>query len=262
MKLINNLATFESGKAGNQAIIFIHGFPFDHRMWVNQTTALEDNYHCIAYDIRGLGQSSPGDGQFTMEMFADDLFAITEKLKLNRPVICGLSMGGYIALRAIEKDQSKFRGIILCDTKAEADDNEGKLKRAAVVKRINEEGVKPYIADFLPTCFSDISMTEMPDVYEVILQRSLGLSAAGIKGCLIAMAGRTDTSQFLSKIEIPALVLCGSNDKFVTPDAMRKMAEKIKNAEFGVAPRAGHISPIENPEFVNDMIKGFLSRLG
>lgn len=261
MKLENNIIAHEYGDKNKIPVVFIHGFPFDNRMWINQVKFLEKDYHCVVYDVRGLGESEAGDGQFTMEMFVEDLFGVMDEMKLDRPVVCGLSMGGYIALRAVERDQSKFRGLILCDTKAEADNNEGKLKRAAGVKRINvEEGTRGYLTDFMPTTFSDISIEELRDVYEAVLDRALVYDPKGIKGCLLAMAGRTDTADFLGKITIPTLVLCGSLDKFSPPEQMRAMAEKIKDAEFAVAPKAGHVPPLENPDFVNDIISGFLKR--
>ena len=130
-KTINDLNIYLDGDDKKQPIIFVHGFPFDHFMWDEQVKALGGDYYCIRYDIRGLGSSPAGDGQFTMEMFVDDLEKVIEELKLTKPILCGLSMGGYISLRAIERMQEKFSALILCDTKSAADDNEGKLKRAA-----------------------------------------------------------------------------------------------------------------------------------
>lgn len=100
---INNLSVFTSGNTNNKSIIFVHGFPFDHRMWDEQIEEQSKDYYCITYDIRGLGESHAGDGQFTMESFVDDLETILNELKLKLPVLCGLSMGGYISLRAIER---------------------------------------------------------------------------------------------------------------------------------------------------------------
>ncbi len=125
---INNLSVFTFGNNNNKPIIFVHGFPFDHRMWDSQIEELSRDYYCITYDIRGLGESPAGNGQFTMESFVDDLETIIDELKLKLPVLCGLSMGGYISLRAMERMEKRFRALILCDTKALADDNTGKLK--------------------------------------------------------------------------------------------------------------------------------------
>ncbi|HEX2869438.1 MAG TPA: alpha/beta hydrolase [Ignavibacteriales bacterium] len=260
MKMINGIAVFEDGHKNNKPLVFIHGFPFDHTMWRNQVEFLKQNYYCITYDIRGLGQSEPGDGQYTIDGFADDLFQIIDELKLIKPVICGLSMGGYIALRALERDQARFGGVVLMSTKAQADDNAGKLKRAEGIKKINSRGIEEFIAGFVPNCFGDIAQTEMKDMYEDTLQKSMKSSPAGVKGCLLAMAGRTDTDTFLEKIEIPALVLPGSIDKLIPADVMRRMSEKIKDSEFAAAPRAGHLTPLENPDFVNDVLAGFLNR--
>ena len=99
---INNLSVIKSVNTNYKSIIFVHGFPFDHRMWDAQIEALSKDYYCISYDIRGLGESPAGEGQFTMESFVDDLETIIDELKLNLPVLCGLSMGGYIALRAMD----------------------------------------------------------------------------------------------------------------------------------------------------------------
>ncbi len=262
MKLkVNGLSVNAEGDKNNQAVIFLHGFPFDSHMWHNQIERLKDNFYCVAYDLRGLGESPAGDGQFTMEMFVDDLFAVIKEMQLNKPVICGLSMGGYIALRALERDQHAFKAAILCSTKSEEDDNAGKLKRAAGVAAINKEGVEKFCEGLLPNTFSDISITESKEVYDDTMTRAKKSSPLGVKGCLIAMAGRTDTTDFLPKLELPALVLAGSIDKIAPAEGMRGMAEKIKNSDFGAAPRAGHMTPVENPDFVCDMMEGFLKKL-
>jgi 3-oxoadipate enol-lactonase len=260
MKLQNSLEVFESGEKGKTTVIFIHGFPYDHYMWDNQVEFLKNDYHCITYDIRGLGQSDTGDGQYTMEMLVDDLFGIIDQLKIDKPVICGLSMGGYIALRAVEREQSRLSGLILCDTKPAADDNPGKLKRAGAVKKINTEGLEAYVNETVPLTFAGETIEKEKEIYEPVLNRAKNSDPVGVKGCILAMAGRTDTTESLSKIEIPTLLICGNLDNLTPPYLMREIAEKIKNSEFAAAPRAAHMSPVENPDFVNDVIKGFLKR--
>ncbi|MFH1195277.1 MAG: alpha/beta hydrolase [bacterium] len=258
--VVNSLAVNDFGAKENTPIIFVHGFPYDHTMWLNQINEFSEEYRCIAYDIRGLGDSYVGDGQYTMEAFVYDLYSIIYQMRLNKPILCGLSMGGYIALRAVEKEPGLFRGLILCDTKADADDDAGKLKRAAAIDKINVEGLGAFIDEFVPNCFSDISIDEMPELYASVLEKSKRHNPTGVKGALFAMLSRTDTNSSLSKIDIPTLVLAGSLDKLTPPAKMKEMADQIKDSEFGIAPRAGHMSPLENPDFVNDMIKGFLKR--
>lgn len=256
----NNLAIFPKGNTENIPVLFVHGFPFDHNMWNSQVDALSSKYYCINYDIRGLGESPTGDGQTTMEMFADDIFNIIEKKKLNRPVLCGLSMGGYIALRAVERNETKFRALILCDTKSSADDNAGKLIRARGIAEINDYGVEKYVREFIPNCFAEESIVKLGGEYQEIIIRSSLFSPLGVKGCLLAMVGRTDTTLYLSEIKIPVLLLCGEKDKLTPPEAMKEMAVKVSGSEYHIVPGAGHISPLENPSYVNRIIEEFLSK--
>lgn len=257
----NNLTIFQNGDKINPHVIFCHGFPFDHRMWDLQVNEFSKKYFCVTYDIRGLGKSPAGDGQFTIEMFADDLFDVIDQLNLKKPVLCGLSMGGYISLRAIEKNQDTFSALILCDTKSAADNNEAKIKRAEGVKKINRDGVEKFVNEFVPNCFAEETIKNKKEIYEDTLNGALKSSSAGVKGCLIAMAGRTDTTEYLSKIKIPTLVICGEKDKLTPPDIMKEMSEKIPVSEFHIIPNAGHLSPLENAEVVNEIMKEFLNRL-
>lgn len=261
MKLsINGLSVNTFGNSKNQPIIFVHGFPYDHSMWEDQIELLKDEYFCVAYDLRGLGESSVGDGQYTMEAFVDDLFSIIKELKLSKLVLCGLSMGGYIALRAIEREQFMFAGLILCDTKSEADDDIAKLKRAAGINQINSGGLIKFIDAFVTNCFAPETPKEDEKMFLTTLFKAHKHDPIGVKGAIIAIMSRTDTTSFLSKIKLPTLVLCGSFDALTPPVVMRHLAEKIPGSEFAIIPRAGHMTPLENPDSVNDLILGFLKR--
>lgn len=260
-EFINGLSVFFEGNSSNKPIIFLHGFPYDHTMWQAQIEILKDKYLCVSYDIRGLGESPAGDGQFTMESFVDDLEIILNELKLIKPVICGLSMGGYITLRALERMQDKFSAAILCDTRSEADSNEGKLKRAAAIKRINKEGLAPFAKDFITNCFADSFIHNKKDELNKIIEHSSTFNPVGVKGCLLAMLSRTDTTQTLTEIKIPTLLVCGENDTLTPRSVMKEMFHKIPDAEFVEVKNAGHMTPIENPDEVNKAILNFLSKL-
>ena len=259
-KYINGLLVKTSGNSKNQPIIFVHGFPFDHSMWDKQLKELSKEYYCISYDIRGLGRSYVGDGQYTMEAFKDDLFTLMAELNIEKTVLCGLSMGGYIALRAVEFDEQRFNALILCDTKSEADSDAVKLNRSGAINKINTEGLESFVNGFVPPLFAEEAPKENKSVYESTIEKARNNNALGVKGSLFAMMSRTDTTPFLKRIKIPTLLLVGAQDKLTTPQVMRALSEKIKESEFGIAPRAGHMAPLENPGFVNDMISGFLKR--
>jgi len=258
--IINNLAVYEFGDRNNPTLIFLHGFPLDYRMWENQIEYLKNFYHIIAYDCRGLGQSYVGDGQYTMEAFVNDLYSIITELKLVKPVLCGLSMGGYISFRAVEKSQDRLGGVIFCDTKPVADDNTAKLKRADAINMINVDGLDKFLEFFIPTTLWSETLTEKPEIYRTLFNRAKTQSPLGVKGSLFAMLSRTDTVPFLEKITIPTLFIAGSYDTLTPPESMKKFADLVSNSEFAVVPKAGHLAPLENPSFVNDIIKGFLDR--
>jgi 3-oxoadipate enol-lactonase len=261
MKLtVNGLSVNTFGDNAKQPIIFIHGFPYDHTMWNDQIEFLKDKYFCVAYDVRGLGESSVGDGQYTMETFVDDLFAIINELKLNKPILCGLSMGGYISFRAVEKNYDMFGGLILCDTRADADGNEAKLKRAANINLINTEGIVKFADSFVTNCFCDVTIKNNEKMFMTVLHKTHKNDPIGVKGGIMAIGSRTDTTAFLPHIKIPTLVLCGSFDSLTPPTLMRAIADKIHDSEFAIIPQSGHMTPLENPSCVNDLIAGFLKR--
>jgi len=261
-KTIGGLAVLLEGSQKNRPIIFLHGFPYDHTMWHAQIAALSDTYYCVAYDIRGLGGSSVGDGQFTMESFVDDLAMMVEELKEGeKPIVCAFSMGGYIALRALERMEDKFSAVILCDTASHADDNHAKLERSDVIRRINAQGLPTFSKNFIKHCYTDAYKKEHKEAFDKRVAKSMTFNSIGVKGCLLAMLTRNDTTEYLSSIKIPTLVLCGEHDTLTPPSRMKAMAEQINGAEFVLIKHAAHMSVVENPTDSNEAIKAFLAKL-
>ena len=195
-----------------------------------------------------------------MEKYADDLFTIISELNLNKPVLCGLSMGGYLAYCAVERNQDIFKSVIFCDTKAQSDTDEVKLVRANKIKQINEVGLNAFVESFVPLCFSDEYQSNFAENYNATKSLCKTNNPIGVKGALIAMLSRGDSTPFLNQIKIPTLHLCGEFDTMTPPDKMKEDASKIPNAEFKVVPNSGHMSPIENPDFVKAAIEEFVNR--
>jgi 3-oxoadipate enol-lactonase len=135
----------EEGSNNPFPVIFIHGFPFSHHMWHDQLKLVGKSYRAIAYDVRGHGKTDTGDGQYMIESHVDDLLQLMAHLKINSAVIVGLSMGGYIALRAVEKNPISFCGLVLCDTKSEADGNEAKIKRYQSMQEVKSKGTDEFL---------------------------------------------------------------------------------------------------------------------
>jgi len=250
------------GKKENRPLVFIHGFPFDYQLWEDQIKELKKDYYCICFDIRGLGKSDACDIQYTFEKYADDLIEIVKSLELKQPVLCGMSMGGYIILRSIEKEPNLFGGIILINTKSEADNNFVKLKRGEGIDKINSEGLKKFNREFITPLFLKKTVKNNLKLVNKVINRANKANPTGVKAALLAMAGRTDTTEILPKIKIPVLVLCGKQDKLTPPEVMEPMAKKISDALFFTIPAAAHMAPVENSDFVNKKIESFMKKIG
>jgi 3-oxoadipate enol-lactonase len=228
-------------------------------MWKTQVEALQENgFRIIDYDLRGHGQSGVGDGQYTIELFVDDLIALLDYLKITKTVVCGFSMGGYVALRAIERNPERFSALILCDTTSSADSNETKVKRATSIKIIKKDGVKPFAEGFLKAVFSEQSFSIKQNAVEEARKMILSTSMMGICGAMLAMAARTDTTESLSKISVPTLVLVGEHDTITPPAAAKTMHDRIQNSKMHIIGNAAHMSGMENPTEFNKHIIKFL----
>jgi 3-oxoadipate enol-lactonase len=250
-----------SGPRTGLPVVLIHGFPFSREMWQPQIEALKKNYYLITYDVRGHGSSDTGDGQYTVELFVDDLITLLDHLKLSRVVLGGFSMGGYIALRAVERHPERFRALILCDTKSEPDNNEGKIRRAVQVKAVKQFGTKQFAENFLRTVFHEKSFATRPEAVELIREIIGNNKPAGVAGTLIALAARTDTTSSLFTIAIPTLILVGQHDALTPVSAASAMKAKIPGAELRTIPHAAHMSNLENPDEFNEALLEFLKKI-
>ena len=250
-----------AGPATGPPVVFIHGFPFSLEMWQGQLDAAASaGYRGIAYDIRGHGMSDVGDGQYTVESHVEDLFGILDQLKIVKPAVVGLSMGGYITLRALEREPGRFAAAVLCDTKSEADTNEGRVKRAVGVRAVKTGGSGPYAAEYVKSMFTPETFTKNPAAIEPIRQTIARTPPLSIAGTLIALAARTDTTSSLGSISIPTLILVGEKDTVAPPSSAASMHANIRGAELHIVPGAAHLSNLENPAFFNDRLLGFLKR--
>ncbi len=263
---INNSLTryIDVGSPTALPVIFIHGFPFSHKMWNfpgGQLDALSATNRVIAYDIRGHGESEVGSAHYSIELFVDDLIALMDHLTIPKAIVCGLSMGGYIALRAVERNPDRFLGLILSDTKSEADGNEAKIKRANGIKFVQSNGMKFYAQDYVKIVFAPASFDSHPDAIKTIQSIVERTAPTSIFGTLLALAARTDTTASLPNIKCPTLILVGEKDNVTPVAASQSMKEKIPGAEMFVIPSAGHISNMENPAEFNKHLVEFVAKI-
>lgn len=257
----NPIYYMDEGDRNATPIIFLHGFPFSHEMWRNQIELVSKEYRAIAYDIRGHGKSYIGEAQFTIEHHVDDLIGLMDYWMIEKAVVVGLSMGGYIALRALERNPERFRAAVLCDTKSEADTNEGKLKRFENMKFVRENGSEAFAEMFTKLVFAPESHTTRPEAVQLIKNIIKATPPLSIAGTLLALAARTDTTASLANISIPTLILVGEKDVTTPPANSQFMHERIRSSEMHIIPNAAHMSNLENPEEFNRHLMVFLKRI-
>ncbi|MBN1397852.1 MAG: alpha/beta fold hydrolase [Bacteroidetes bacterium] len=251
---------FEYGSKDGLPVVFIHGFPFNHRMWEPQIKEIPENIRAILYDVRGHGASSVGDGQFTIEMFVDDLIAMLDQLSIEKSVLCGLSMGGYIALRTAERHPERIKGLVLCDTKSGTDTDEEKVKRTSSMKAVKTYGVPAFADEFVKAVFWEKTFVTNPKVVEFIKEIIRSNSSLGICGTLLALASRTDTTKSLASTGIPACIIVGEHDMRTPVSVAREMQNAIPESELHIISDAGHMSNLENSEEFNKYLFAFLKK--
>jgi pimeloyl-ACP methyl ester carboxylesterase len=238
------------------ALLFIHGFPFDHRMWRHQVAAFPETQR-IAPDLRGAGANRGPEAreEYSMHTYATDLVRLLDNGHIDQAVICGLSMGGYIAFELLRRFPGRVRAAILCNTKASADSLEAKQGRDAMMQRARMEGASGIARELVPKLLARPPRPELArEVTEMISRQPV----SGIVGALHAMRGRPDSTPLLGQIRVPVLVLAGDNDQIVPAAGMEEMARAIPGAQFVLIRGSGHLSPLEEPGAFNDALKAFL----
>jgi 3-oxoadipate enol-lactonase len=244
---INQVSYFDEGKG--IPIVFIHGFPFNKSMWEQQLTLLRDQFRVIAYDVRGHGNTPANANEFSIPQFTNDLVAFLNQLKIEKAIVCGLSMGGYIALHAVELFPDKILGLVLSDTQCAADTDEARGKRMKAIELIQNNGLEQYANDSVKNLFAPLSLENHKDNVEFIKCKTL-----------MALANRKEKCSVLEKINVPVLILVGEEDKVTPLAAAKKIHELIKESTLHTITHAGHLSNLENPEEFNSHIKNFLEQ--
>jgi pimeloyl-ACP methyl ester carboxylesterase len=240
------------------AILFVHGFMLDRTMWRQQVVAL-GGWRRIAPDLRGMGLSEAPERGYRMDVYADDLAALLEALDVERAVLCGLSMGGYVALEFLRRHRQRVRALVLLDTRAEADTAERKASRNDMIARVRH-GEASALAEELATKF--LAEGASADAKRRLKKMMDRTPPAGALGALEAMRDRPDSTPVLQSIgNVPTLVLIGRHDTRTPHASMQAIVDRIPDAMFEVISNAGHVPPLESPEETTRRLRRFLNGL-
>lgn len=274
----------ESGpkdSARNGTVVFIHGFPLRGAMWNPQLEALPDGWRGLAPDLRGFGdapiQAIPGEvpngrrlgGRIardrepvlTMTRLAMDVAALIDEEADGTAVVCGLSMGGYVAFELWRRHPDHVRALVLADTRPGADDDEGRENRHRTAQTVRSAGVEPIARDMLPALLGPESLADEDGLANRVRDMILGTPPTTMIAALAGMAARHDSTSELPTISVPTLVLVGEHDGITPPDQARTLAAAIPDSTLETIPGAGHLSNLENPDAFNRALSAFLDRV-
>ena len=241
-------------------IAFIHGFPHNRALWAPQVSALVDRARCIAFDLRGFGESSK-HGPFSIDQFADDLALLLRSLGIERAVVAGLSMGGYVALAFWRRHRAMVRALVLADTRAGADSDEAREKRLALIEVAKIRGSGAVADSQITGMIGKSTRAKRPALIDDV-HRMLGSAPVdGIVGALEAMMQRVDSTSTLATIDVPTLIVVGAEDVLTPPSEAEILHEAIRGSRLEVIDHAGHVSNLERPAAFNHVLSEFLAGL-
>lgn len=245
-------------------LIFIHSFPLSSKIWEKQVEHFKTKHRVITFDIRGLGESRTEDNVYTMEKLVNDLFHILNHLKIQKVNAVGLSMGGYILLRAVLKDMDRFNSVTLINTKSEKDKDEIILKRSSAVIKIKSGGRDAYLKKLMPY-LTNSNKSGIDDFINGIIENN---TDEGICGNLLALSTRTSTTESLKDIKIPVLLISGTGDLINPTEEMEIIYNTLGQNRFKKTltvfykiKDCGHLCNLEKSEEFNSIVEWFLNSI-
>src|SRR5215213_1756139 len=241
-------------------LLLVHGWPHDRSLWTGQLGGLPTYARVIAPDLRGFGDSRVR-GPFSIDQHADDLAAFLRSLGLASTVVCGLSMGGYVAFSMLRRHRSLVRGLVLADTRATADTDEVRANRARMISLIEQQGMDVLAAEQLASSLAPSTRTRQPQLVETVRRMMAATPPEGAIAALRAMAERPDSTALLGSIEVPTLAVGGADDTITPPDVIRGLAAAIPGSRAEILEQGGHLCPLERPAAFNHVVSEFLGAL-
>jgi 3-oxoadipate enol-lactonase len=243
------------GKRGSPAVVFTGSLGTDLTMWQPQTAALGPHFCTLRYDIRGHGRSPVPPGPYSMDDLGSDLLALLDRLGIERPSLCGLSIGGMISMWVAAHAPERVNRLVLCCTSALLGPRESWLERAATVRAGGVEAVADAV---LERWFTPTFTQAHPEVIERMRAQLVATPREGYAGCCEAIAAM-DLTPELPSIRAPTLVISAAQDPATPPEHGRRIAELIPGARFELVEGAAHIANVEQADVITALIDGFLT---
>ncbi|NIJ10914.1 pimeloyl-ACP methyl ester carboxylesterase [Saccharomonospora amisosensis] len=243
-------------------LVLLHAYPLDARMWNPVREALAARTRVVTPDQRGLGRTPlpATDREPSLDDAAVDVVAMLDKLGLDRVVLGGCSMGGYVTMAVLRRAPERVGGLVFIDTRAAADTEQARAERLAVADRAESEGIAGWLADdMLPKLLSEHARSARPELVATVRELIESQRPSGVAWALRAMAARPDSTEALRAADVPALVIVGEQDSLTPPELAGDLADALPRSRLVVIPGAGHLTPMEAPERVGEAVLDWLA---
>lgn len=239
-------------------LLLLHAFPMDASMWAPQLRELDVSVPVAAPNGPGFGGEPLQEPVATMDAIADRAAGALDERGIDRAVVVGLSMGGYVAFSFWRRHRDRVLGLVLANTRSGADDDAGRERRRALATRLRAEG-SGFLVDAPPPLLSGQAPEELwASVRDIIRLQPAEAIAAASEG----MAERVDSTPDLAGVDVPTLIITSSNDTLIPPEATTPMASQVPGARLEVIDGAGHLSNLEAPDTFTRLLREHLERCG
>jgi 3-oxoadipate enol-lactonase len=260
---LNDIHLAYDSRGDGPPCILIHGFPLCRQMWRPQVSALvKAGYRVITPDLRGFGESEAPDGPYSMSVYADDVVALMDRLEIEKAIIGGMSMGGYVLLNLLERHPGRVAAAMFLTTRAAADDEAGKVRRTALAHAVQEQGPHLVTTAFEQILFAPGISESRPELVSEVRSWMEATPPRGLEGGLLAMRDRKDFTPDLPLLDFPSLVIGAELDQTMSVELSHVLARELPRATLGIIPDAGHMANLEQPEAYNKCLIDFLQTLG
>lgn len=240
-------------------LLCLHAFPLNAQMWEPQLSFAQAGWRIVAPHWRGLQDEQPPAESF--DAMADSVVDLLGSLAISRAVVCGVSMGGYLAFALLRRAPQLVRALVLCDTRAEADAPQARDGRLQMLATLREKGVSAVADEMIPRLLGETTRQTQPAVADRVRALALSNRREGVAGIITAMMTRADSTPLLSTIACPTLILVGREDVITPPAMSEAMQRAVPESELVVFERTGHLPNLEQPDSFNATLARFLGSL-
>ena len=243
-------------------VVLLHPFPANHEFWLPAAQALVSRYQVLLPGLRGHGDSALGDGPATMAKHAADLVEVLDQEHIRRALLAGVSIGGYVLFEFWRKSSDRVAGLVLANTKAQADTAAGRATRLEAAAKVMEQGTEPFFESMLPRLLGETTRKARPDLVQGALGMMQKMSPEDVAMVQRGMAERQDSVEILGTIHVPTLVVTGEEDVLTGVGDAQLIERHIPGSQMKVVAKAGHYSAWEQPGEVGKMLRQFVDSVG